>query len=704
MANYQDLKDSISALIRQNGAQEITGDVLQGVLVSMVANLGQNYQFKGIAVPTGNPGTPDQNVFYFATQQGTYTNFGGAKIDKDSLFVLAYNGEWTAFDTGISAMPKDLNFLVDTNMAIAPYEDNVTLEMDVYNPSTASSQVKEYEIPSATEKFAGVMSAKDKKKLDGLSTTVDGLKYNKYDYLKINGLTTNSTSEQVKAALTPIGGTEVVFPTNGDTITNGTSISIEILEAASNTFSYIYNNQLVTLGFSLAEGREAVTRKVQTSLLKPMYDFAKINALTGESGNDDIEAAIKQLQTSTTTAPSAGALLVDATSLAPLAVVTDSSSHASTMTEVFSYTYGGVKYTVTISGEQGALTAKVTTQAVTQRRYAVNNFVNLSNDSTSEEVKAAITPIGETEPVFPTLNDVLVPDNYFNSNICFLNVSKIATDAYVYTYCFWHMATVINSIQISKQADGTWTAYQFGMINFQTLKDLQTTVTQQGTQIQSNTKNINGLHKMDVISDSVQVVFKQYMSRETSKEEKEFMIQAPKGMLSGEEKVKLYRKLATRYKVKEDIAPYEHRVKSGWIRYESKDLYELEAVPFESSKPSYEYDFFRIRKNSNTFDEILRSKCTLVMDEDTGTWKHVRIMNGRKVKKLQNFSSSKVFYIPVSFVTWGVQLTTNRGEAYTPIMPFNVRYQMGNPAHQGKFTEEEAAKFTLDDLYISMSK
>ena len=546
--------------------------------------------------------------------------------------------------------------------------------------------------------------------------TIKTLARRRYDYLKINGLTTSSTSEQVKAALTPIEGTEVVFPTNGDTITNGTSISIEILAATSNTFSYIYNNQLVTLVFSLAEGREAVTSKVQTSLLKPMYDFAKINALTGESGNDEIEAAIKQLQTSTTTAPSAGALLVDATSLAPLAVVTDSSSNAPTMTEVFSYTHGGVKYTVTISGEQGALTAKVTTQAVTQRRYAVNNFVNLSNDSTSEEVKAAITPIGETEPVFPTLNDVLndvlVPDNYFDSNICFLNVSKIATDAYVYTYCFWYMATGINSILISKQADGTWTAYQFGMIDSQTLKDLQTTVTQQGTQIQSNTKNINGLHKMDVISDSVQVVFKQYMSRETGKEEKEFMIQAPKGMLSGEEKVKLYRKLATRYKVKEDIVPYEHRVKSGWIRYvdaksgiESENLYELEAVPFESSKPSYEYDFFRITPTKySTFDELLRSKCILVMDEDTGTWKHVKIMNGRKAKKLLNYSNDLGFKIPVSFVTWGVQLTTNKGEAYTPIMPFKVRYQMGNPAHQGKFTEKEAAEFTLDDLYISMSK
>lgn len=402
MANYQDLKDSISSLIKQNGAQEITGDVLQGVLVSMVANLGQNYQFKGIAVPTGNPGTPDQNVFYFATQQGTYTNFGGAEIDKDSLFVLAYNGEWTAFDTGISAMPKDLNFLVDSNMAIAPYEDNVTLEMDVYNPSTASSGIVEYQIPSATEEFAGVMSAKDKKKLDGLSTTVDELKYNKYDYLKINGLTTSSTSEQVKAALTPIGGTEVVFPTNGDTITNGTSISIEILAATSNTFSYIYNNQLVTLGFSLAEGREAVTSKVQTSLLKPMYDFAKINALTGESGNDEIEAAIKQLQTSTTTAPSAGALLVDATSLAPLAVVTDSSSVALTMTEVFSYTYNGVKYTVTISGEQGALTAKVTTEGGTKRTALTPLFEAAGatfNDETGYYELNTLTDITEGEMI-----------------------------------------------------------------------------------------------------------------------------------------------------------------------------------------------------------------------------------------------------------------------------------------------------------------
>lgn len=546
----------------------------------------------------------------------------------------------------------------------------------------------------------------------------------RYYYVKINGLTTSSTSEQVKAALTPIDGTEVVFPTKGNTITNGTGISIDILATTSNTFSYIHNNQLVTLGFSLAEGREAVTSKVQTSLLKPMYDFAKINALTGESGNDEIEAAIKQLQTSTTTAPSAGALLVDATSLAPLAVVTESSSNAPTMTEVFSYTHGGVKYTVEISGAQGELTAKVTTQAVTQRRYDFSVWTVLNTTSQMDECIAALTPIGETTPAWPKVGDLLCDaSDPATIRSLFASVTPLNDTTFIFLFltCIDSVNAYLFNIAMQDNEDGTYSVIEENNVDILDIPTLKRTVTQQGTQIQSNTKNINGLHKMDVISDSVQVVFKQYMSRETGKEEKEFMIQAPKGMLSGEEKVKLYRKLATRYKVKEDIAPYEHRVKSGWIGYKDKDsgangsdLYELEAVPFESSNPSPYHDYFRIVKITieynpeqhivTTFDEILRSKCTLVMDEDTGAWKQVRIENGRKAKKLLNYTDSYGFVIPVSFVTWGVQLATNQGEAYTPIMPFKVRYQMGNPAHQGKFTEKEAAEFTLDDLYISMSK
>ena len=304
----------------------------------------------------------------------------------------------------------------------------------------------------------------------------------RYDYVKINGLTTSSTSEQVKAALTPIDGTEVVFPTKGNTITNGTGISIDILAATSNTFSYIHNNQLVTLGFSLAEGREAVTSKVQTSLLKPMYDFAKINALTGESGNDEIEAAIKQLQTSTTTAPSAGALLVDATSLAPLAVVTESSSNAPTMTEVFSYTYNGVKYTVEISGEQGALTAKVSTQAVTQRRYDFQKLMSLTEESSDADIRAALTPIGETEMTVPKIGDVATMNNQGVSfNSIFLEVVEKPT----LIGLTLESSGIIAAFTIKKGDEYSVTKDEFDLTVFnRTLSTLRATVTQQGTQIQ----------------------------------------------------------------------------------------------------------------------------------------------------------------------------------------------------------------------------
>ena len=338
----------------------------------------------------------------------------------------------------------------------------------------------------------------------------------RYDYVKINGLTTSSTSEQVKAALTPIDGTEVVFPTKGNTITNSNGISIEILATTSNTFSYISNNQLVTLGFSLAEGREAVTSKVQTSLLKPMYDFAKINALTGESGNDEIEAAIKQLQTSTTTAPSAGALLVDATSLAPLAVVTESSSDASTMTEVFSYTHGGVKYTVEISGAQGELTAKVTTQAVTQRRYDFQKLMRLTEESSDADIRAALTPIGETEMTVPKIGDVATMNNQGVSfNSIFLEVVEKPT----LIELTLESSGIIAAFTIKKGDEYSVTKDEFDLTVFnRTLSTLQSTVTQQGTQIQQVQKkadkplhdlfvslgavdNGNGTYTMNEITD-----------------------------------------------------------------------------------------------------------------------------------------------------------------------------------------------------------
>lgn len=94
MSKWSDLKAAIANVIKTNGTQAITGDVLQSVLNNIVSSLGENYQFAGIATTSTNPGTPDGNIFYIAGE-GTYTNFSNITIDVGQLGVLRWNGSWS---------------------------------------------------------------------------------------------------------------------------------------------------------------------------------------------------------------------------------------------------------------------------------------------------------------------------------------------------------------------------------------------------------------------------------------------------------------------------------------------------------------------------------------------------------------------------------------------------------------------------------
>lgn len=94
MANYTTLKSAIQQVIKTNGNNEITGALLQQSLIAMINSLGGYYQFAGIATPSTNPGTPDQNVFYIGGA-GTYSNFSSLVIPTGYIGVLKYNGTWT---------------------------------------------------------------------------------------------------------------------------------------------------------------------------------------------------------------------------------------------------------------------------------------------------------------------------------------------------------------------------------------------------------------------------------------------------------------------------------------------------------------------------------------------------------------------------------------------------------------------------------
>ena len=94
MGNYEQLKQAVSSVIKTNGTQSITGQVLQNTLLTMINSLGDNYQFVGVATTATNPGTPDQNVFYLAGE-GTYVNFSNLTIEVGQLGVLKWNGTWS---------------------------------------------------------------------------------------------------------------------------------------------------------------------------------------------------------------------------------------------------------------------------------------------------------------------------------------------------------------------------------------------------------------------------------------------------------------------------------------------------------------------------------------------------------------------------------------------------------------------------------
>ena len=110
MANYSTLKAAVADVVKTNGTQAITGANLQAVLLSIINSVGGGgYIFKGVATPSTDAGTPDENVFYIGGA-GTYANFGtNVTVPVGSICIFKYNGSWVkeqiALFAGIDDVP-----------------------------------------------------------------------------------------------------------------------------------------------------------------------------------------------------------------------------------------------------------------------------------------------------------------------------------------------------------------------------------------------------------------------------------------------------------------------------------------------------------------------------------------------------------------------------------------------------------------------
>lgn len=106
MGNYEELKAAVVSVIKTNGNQEITGQVLQSALATIISQIGANATFAGIATPETNPGTSDQNIFYIASKRGIYNNFNGIKLTDEAAIFYNNAGSWNYKNIGIPTKDK----------------------------------------------------------------------------------------------------------------------------------------------------------------------------------------------------------------------------------------------------------------------------------------------------------------------------------------------------------------------------------------------------------------------------------------------------------------------------------------------------------------------------------------------------------------------------------------------------------------------
>ena len=104
MAAYDNLRAVIAANVYQNNNNEVTADMVKAAMNAMVASLGAEFQYGGVAEPTDNPGTPDYKVAYLASTPGTYTNFGGLVVADGEVAVFKWGGTaWSKEVTGAAS-------------------------------------------------------------------------------------------------------------------------------------------------------------------------------------------------------------------------------------------------------------------------------------------------------------------------------------------------------------------------------------------------------------------------------------------------------------------------------------------------------------------------------------------------------------------------------------------------------------------------
>lgn len=121
--NYEELKRNIADVVKPNGNQEITGQIMRDALFALIENLGEGWQFGGAVRPSDVPALgADVRGFWLAVEKGVYADFGDVEVTE--LSAIVYSDGW-------AVLPLGVPFGVDTEAEIGALSERVrALEAD----------------------------------------------------------------------------------------------------------------------------------------------------------------------------------------------------------------------------------------------------------------------------------------------------------------------------------------------------------------------------------------------------------------------------------------------------------------------------------------------------------------------------------------------------------------------------------------------
>lgn len=85
----------VDADLNAASVSPVQNRVVTRYITEIIAAVGRNNQFVGVATVGMNPGQPIENIYYIANVPGIYTYFGGIELEQGEVAFLKWNGSWS---------------------------------------------------------------------------------------------------------------------------------------------------------------------------------------------------------------------------------------------------------------------------------------------------------------------------------------------------------------------------------------------------------------------------------------------------------------------------------------------------------------------------------------------------------------------------------------------------------------------------------